>query len=251
MAKIIVRSKDEIPDEQYRKMVLTLMDRQAGREIAGAEVYGQALIYAPTYRYKLELVHFQEEELGHFKYIADLMADLGIDMDEYIRNGQRGESRFTGDQSDLQVEDWIDAVLFNFMTDRAAAFKLAEYAKGGSYAPLAKAETDILSEEEGHKSFGEMCFRELCRDPKACAEIQRRLPKWFAGALRIFGRPGTARNKYCIEVGLKTRDSGEVAADYLDSIRPVLADCKVRLPRRDEVSIDLPPGLDLTVPGLG
>jgi hypothetical protein len=37
----IIRSKDEIPDEQYRQMLLTLMERQAGREIAGAEVFGQ------------------------------------------------------------------------------------------------------------------------------------------------------------------------------------------------------------------
>ena len=34
MAAPTVRSKDEIPDAAYRKMVLTLMDKQASREVA-------------------------------------------------------------------------------------------------------------------------------------------------------------------------------------------------------------------------
>ena len=41
-----VRSKDEIPDAAYRTMVLTLMDKQASREVATAEVFGQCVLYA-------------------------------------------------------------------------------------------------------------------------------------------------------------------------------------------------------------
>ena len=48
-----VQSTKQIPDEPYRKILLTLMERQAGREIAGAEVFGQCLIHAPTYEHKL------------------------------------------------------------------------------------------------------------------------------------------------------------------------------------------------------
>jgi ring-1,2-phenylacetyl-CoA epoxidase subunit PaaA len=249
MGMSLIRSKDEIPDEPYRKMLLTLMERQAGREIAGAEVFGQCLVHAPTYEHKLQLVRLQREELKHFKLIADLMADFGIDVEAFVRTGQRGESRFTGNAADLQVEDWIDGVLFNFMTDRAATFQLAEYAKG-SYLPLAKAIRIVVRDEEFHTGFGEMCVEELCRDPEACREIQRRFAKWFAGAMRIFGRPGTPGNRYCIEVGLKTRDSAAIAADYLDSLRPILARCGLHFPRRDEVALDLPSHLDLTVPSV-
>ena len=31
---MVIRTKDEIPDDAYRTMVLTLMDKQAGREVA-------------------------------------------------------------------------------------------------------------------------------------------------------------------------------------------------------------------------
>lgn len=249
MGKFTVRSKDEIPDEQYKKMVLTLMDKQAGREVATAEVFGQCVIHAPTVQDKIRITRYQGEELKHFKLIAKLMAELGVDMDAYIRNRQKAGARFTGDAGDDQIQDWMDATLFNFMIDRAATFQLTEYTRG-SYLPLARANETILKEEVGHKSFGEACLEQMCKDPGARAEIQRRFKKWFIGSMRIFGRAGTPGNQYCLKVGLKTRDSGDVAAAYLDSIRPVMARCGLRFPARDELPLALPLQADLSTPGL-
>ena len=48
MSTLTVRSTAEIPDADYRKMVLTLMDKQASREVATAEVFGQCVLFAPT-----------------------------------------------------------------------------------------------------------------------------------------------------------------------------------------------------------
>jgi 1,2-phenylacetyl-CoA epoxidase catalytic subunit len=242
-----VKTRHDIPDEAYRKMVLTLMDKQAGREVATAEVFGQCVLYAPTVEDKIRITRFQAEELKHFQLIGRLMKDLGVDIDAYVRDRQKAGTRFTGDEADAQIQDWIDATLFNFMIDRAATFQLTEYTRG-SYLPLAKANEVILKEEEGHKNFGEACLEEMCKDPATRAEIQRRFPKWFVASLRIFGRAGTPGNQYCLRVGLKTRDSGDVAAAYLDSIRPVMAACGLSFPRREELSLELPPQLDLSVP---
>ncbi len=206
MTALSVRSKDEIPDDAYRKMVLTLMDKQASREVATAEVFGQCVLYAPTVEDKIRITRFQHEELKHFQLLAKLMGDLGVDMDVYVRDRQRAGARFTGDEADIQIRDWLDATLFNFMIDRAATFQLTEYTKG-SYLPLAKANDVILKEEEGHKNFGEACLEEMCQDPATRAEIQRRFKKWFVASMRIFGRAGTPGNQYCLRVGLK--DTGQ------------------------------------------
>ena len=242
-----VRTKDEIPDDAYRTMVLTLMDKQASREVATAEVFGQCVLHAPTVEDKIRITRFQHEELKHFQLLARLMTDLGVDMDAYVRDRQRAGARFTGDEADVQIQDWIDATLFNFMIDRAATFQLTEYTRG-SYAPLAKANEVILKEEEGHKNFGEGCLEQMCQNEATRAEIQRRFAKWFVASMRIFGRAGTAGNQYCVRVGLKTRDSGDVAAAYIDSIRPVMARCGLRFPARGELAIELPPQVDLSVP---
>jgi ring-1,2-phenylacetyl-CoA epoxidase subunit PaaA len=241
-----ISSKHAIPDEAYRKMVLTLMDKQAGREVATAEVFGQCVLYAPTVEDKIRITRFQHEELKHFQLIARLMAELGVDMDAYVRNRQKAGARFTGDEADIRIEDWIDATLFNFLIDRAATFQLSEYTKG-SYLPLAEANRLILREEEGHKNFGEACLEQMCQDPATRAEIQRRFKKWFVASMRIFGRAKTPGNQYCIDVGLKTRDSGDIAAAYLDSIRPVMKRCGLRFPERGELPLELPPQADLTV----
>jgi ring-1,2-phenylacetyl-CoA epoxidase subunit PaaA len=243
----IVPTKDAIPDEAYRKVVLTLMDKQAGREVATAEVFGQCVLHAPTVEDKIRITRFQGEELKHFQLIAKLMRELGVDTDAYVRDRQKAGARFTGDEADMQIQDWIDATLFNFMIDRAATFQLTEYTRG-SYVPLARANQIILKEEEGHKDFGEHCLETMCQDPATRAEIQRRFKKWFVASMRIFGRAGTRGNAYCISVGLKTRDSGEVAAAYLDSIRPVMAACGLRFPSRDELPLELPSQIDLSVP---
>jgi len=242
-----VRSKDEIPDEAYRKMVLTLMDKQASREVATAEVFGQCVLYAPTVEAKIRITRFQHEELKHFQLLARLMSELGVDMDAYVQDRQRAGARFTGDEADMQIRDWLDATLFNFMIDRAATFQLTEYTKS-SYRPLARANGVILKEEKGHKNFGEACLEAMCRDPATRAEIQRRFTKWFVASMRIFGRAGTPGNQYCLRVGLKTRDSGDIAAAYLDSIRPVMASCGLRFPDRGELPLELPPQVDLSVP---
>jgi len=247
MTALSVRSKDEIPDDAYRKMVLTLMDKQASREVATAEVFGQCVLYAPTVEDKIRITRFQHEELKHFQLLAKLMSELGVDMDVYVRDRQRAGARFTGDEADIQIRDWLDATLFNFMIDRAATFQLTEYTKG-SYLPLAKANDVILKEEEGHKNFGEACLEEMCQDPATRAEIQRRFKKWFVASMRIFGRAGTPGNQYCLRVGLKTRDSGDIAAAYLDSIRPVMARCGLHFPDRRELPLELPPQIDLNVP---
>jgi 1,2-phenylacetyl-CoA epoxidase catalytic subunit len=205
------------------------------------------VLHAPTVEDKIRITRFQAEELKHFQLLAKIMSELGVDMDAYVLNRQRAGARFTGDDADIQIQDWLDATLFNFMIDRAATFQLTEYTRG-SYLPLAQANDVILKEEEGHKNFGEACLEEACQDPATRAEIQRRFKKWFVASLRIFGRAGTPGNQYCLRVGLKTRDSGDVAAAYLDSIRPVMARCGLRFPERSELPLELPPRMVLNVP---
>src|ERR1044072_160296 len=119
----IVPTKAATPDESYRKMVLTLMDKQAGREVATAEVFGQCVLHAPTVEDKIRITRFHAEELKHFQLIGRLMRDLGVDMEAYVRNRQKAGARFTGDEADMQIRDWIDATMFNFVIDRAATFQ--------------------------------------------------------------------------------------------------------------------------------
>ena len=72
-----VRSKDEIPDADYKKMVLTLMDKQASREVATAEVWMKADLDHAYERYLAS-----EESLG--KAGAYAIQGLGAGLVERI-----------------------------------------------------------------------------------------------------------------------------------------------------------------------
>ena len=107
----------------------------------------------------------------------------------------------------------------------------------------------LLELAESSLRSGELCLAQMCREPATRAEIQKRFRKWFVASMRIFGRAGTPGNRYCLAVGLKTRDSGEVAAAYVDSIRPVMAACGLSFPDRGELPLELPSQVDLSVGG--
>ncbi|HKG20525.1 MAG TPA: hypothetical protein VKC34_01385, partial [Blastocatellia bacterium] len=72
--------------------------------------------------------------------------------------------------------------------------------------------------------------------------------KWLAVALLSFGRPGTPGNRFAIEAGLKTRDSGEVMQDFIDDIKPAMIDCGLRFPTPGQIGIEMPDGVDLSLP---
>jgi hypothetical protein len=57
---------------------------------------------------KIRITRYQGEELKHFQLIGRLMSELGVDMDAYVKNRRKTGARFTGDDADTQLEDWID-----------------------------------------------------------------------------------------------------------------------------------------------
>src|SRR5688572_25194076 len=101
----MVRSKDEIPDEAYRKMVLTLIDKQASREVATAEVFGQCVLFAPTVEDKIRITRFQHEELKHFQPLSPITSDLRVDTEAYVKDRQPAGARLTGDEADMQIRE--------------------------------------------------------------------------------------------------------------------------------------------------
>src|SRR5437899_11757428 len=94
-----IRSKDAIPDQAYRKMVLTLMDKQAGREVATAEVFGQCGLYAPTVAGKIRITRFKHEELKQFQLIAGHIAEPAVDMDSYVSGRPKAGARVTATEA--------------------------------------------------------------------------------------------------------------------------------------------------------
>jgi 1,2-phenylacetyl-CoA epoxidase catalytic subunit/(2Fe-2S) ferredoxin len=233
-----VRSPSEM-DGDYRAMVKQLLESQAYRELQAANLLGHALKFVPNLGYKQSIAEDLEEELEHFAEVARLYAELtdGADVAQAVADRLARVP---------YPESWPELAMVQFLYDRAGEVHLREYVNC-SYVPYREIVTKILEEEEGHESFGEGVLLELTRDEARRAEAQRLFDKWLPIALLSFGRPGTPGNRYAVEVGLKTRDSGAVIQQFLDDIKGTMRACGLRFPAREQIGVELFDGVDLTL----
>jgi 1,2-phenylacetyl-CoA epoxidase catalytic subunit len=225
MAKLVTH-KEEM-DETYRGMVVRLMTRQFLAEMATCEVFGRCIELAPNWRERAQIARFAAEEGEHAESAALLLEQLGVSVDDLLRRRPRALD-FFGVAGDL--EEWVDAVAFNFVVDRAGTYQLMTY-RGNSYAPWAETMTKILKEEAGHQSHGVRELGRLCEDPAARARAQsyvnRILPETMK---RAFGRPDPEANDYCLRTGLKTRATGEIQRAYVDEMTRLSLQCGLSMP---------------------
>lgn len=241
MAKAKPIEKGEEMTPEYREMVMQLLESQGFRELMAANVFGHALKFVPNLRYKQLIASHIKEELEHYEEVVALCKGLGGDLEEVMR--KRIES---GPVAVPYPESWFELATVQFLYDRAGEFHLTEY-RNCSYLPYARIVGKILEEEEGHEGFGEEILKELCRYPEYRKLAQQYFNKWLPVALLSFGRPNTPGNEYCIQVGLKTRDSGEVMQDFLNDIKPTMVECGIKFPPLEEIGIDFPPEVDISL----
>lgn len=234
-----VESSDEMTPE-YRKTVLQMLESQAYREVMAAHVFGHALKHVPSLKYKKMIAHHIKEELEHYEEVVELYRQFGGNLEAVT-------AKRIEENPVPYVESWFELAMAQFLYDRAGEFHLSEY-KNCSYRPYARIIGKILEEEEGHEGFGETALRELCQDPERRKQAQALFNKWLPVALLSFGRPGTPGNKFAVEAGLKTRDSGQVMQDFLNDIKPTMVACSLTFPPRNRFGVELPPEIDLSLP---
>ncbi len=229
-------------DPKYLNMVRQLLESQAYREIMAAHLFAYALRFVPELKYKKLVTSQIVEELEHYEETVRLYRELGGDLEVLVANRLA-----TGERHVPLAESWLELAMAQFLFDRAGKFQILLY-RSCSYAPYARIVGKILEEEEEHEGFGEGVVKELCKDEKNRPIAQMLFEKWLKVSLQSFGRPDSPANRYCMEVGLKARGSGEVMQDYLNDIKPTMAACALKFPSRDRFGVELPKDVNLDLP---
>jgi len=210
---------------EYREMLIRLMTRQIYAETATAEVFGQAITAAPTWEEKHRLAVFTLEEAQHSQGLVKLLHDLGEDPEEIIA-GRPPAGEFWA----IDLSEWIDIAVFNFVVDRAGSHQIMEY-RQSSYIPWADSQEVVLADEEEHYGAGVQVLKELAKDPAKFAKFKvsfnRVLPNAFK---RAFGRPGNAENQYCLDVGLKRHTHEQILNRYLDEMGGYMGSVSMAFP---------------------
>jgi 1,2-phenylacetyl-CoA epoxidase catalytic subunit len=228
-------------DERYYGVVVQMMQSQAYRELAAAQMFGFGLQYVPELKWLKFMSWHIREEMEHYEDVVKMYATFtGESVEPVVR------TRLADKPIDF-AQSWYELAMAQFLYDRGGFWQLKEYEEC-SFEPYQKTIQKIIKEEKGHQALGERIVVELTRTGQFEAVKQAHFDKWLRQGLLSFGRPGTDGARYAIEVGLKKRDPGPVMQDFIDDIKPAVKACGLTFPPMDQIGIAPPAaGLDLSL----
>jgi 1,2-phenylacetyl-CoA epoxidase catalytic subunit len=204
-----------IDDPRYLATVDRMLRAQAWRERAAADLFERALPLVPRGRWRAIVEGHAREERAHYARVAEVWsAAFGRplpELDAWV-TARLAEAPLP------RVSSFLELAMAQLLFDRAGRWQLSEYV-GSSFLPYRALARAIVDEERGHEDVGARLVVDLCAAPDADrAAAQAAFDRWLAIALLSFGRPGGDGNAFAIAAGLKTRDSAEVARDFLADV---------------------------------
>src|SRR5258706_6042736 len=220
-------------EEMDAKMIATLtqmMESQAYRELAAAQMFGYGLQFVPTLKWQKFMTWHIREEMEHYEVVVKMYKDFtGESVEPHV------QARLGKKPIDFATS-WFALAMAQLLYDRGGFWQLLEYEQC-AYLPYREIIGKILKEEAGHQGLGERIVVELCQSGEFEGVKQGHFNKWLKQGMLSFGRPGTDGDKYAIGAGLKKRESGAVKQDFLDDIKPAVVACGLRFPKPEEIGL--------------
>ena len=227
-------------NEMDAKMIATLtqmMESQAYRELAAAQMFGYGLQFVPALKWLKFMTWHIKEEMDHYELVVKMHHDFtGGDVESTVND------RLSKKPIDF-AKSWFELAMAQFLYDRGGFWQLKEY-ESCTFIPYRDVMAKIIKEEAGHQALGERIVVELCRTGKFDEGKQRDFDKWLKQGLLSFGRPNTEGNRYAIGAGLKKRDSGAVMQDFLNDIKPAVKACGLVFPKPEAMGLEMPADID-------
>ncbi|MBI3097164.1 MAG: phenylacetate-CoA oxygenase subunit PaaI [Planctomycetes bacterium] len=222
---------------EYRRTLTQMMESQAYRELAAAQMFGYGLQFIPELKWLKFLTWHIREEMEHYEAVAKMYREFTGESVEGVVNARLKEKPVPFAQS------WFELAMAQFLYDRGGFWQLKEY-ENCSYEPYRGVIQKIIREEAGHQGLGQEIVIDLCKSGKFEEVKQPLFEKWLRLGLLSFGRPNSEGNRYAIAQGLKKRDSGAVMQDFVNDIKPAVRDGGLQFPKPETLGMELPRDLD-------
>lgn len=221
-----------------RPLLLSMLRSQSYRELAAVQMLQEALAFVPqAMRQRLE--HQQDEERTHLAAALKLWHAITGEPTEVLLE----QARARMERKPLPaMRSALDVAMAQFVFDRAGYFQLREYV-GGSCEAYCQIAAAIVAEEEEHQADGSIALIPLAAaEPR---QAQATFELWLRTSLLSFGRPDSEGDRLAVAIGLKRRQAALVMQDFIDSLRPTLAQAGLRFPSKESLELELPDDLGL------
>lgn len=213
---------------EYRELLGRVVTIQADCEIGGPHLYVKDILpSAPTKADQLVVARTAAEELDHYRKIARVAGDMGIDVSFVVSwpNQKRYLDAFRG-----IIKTWEDFSVFGFLIDRVGRYQLEEF-NGCTYKPLERILPQIMKEEIGHVGYGQSKTTEMAaKGDEAKAKVQKALDFWYVKALDMFGRTDSTRDQRYLYWGLKKRSNAQAREEFIQEVNPLIEKIGLQIP---------------------
>ncbi len=204
----------QIPHQNIRDALLTLITVQGDTEFASVEQQRHLLETAPTeYDRKSALRIMAEEQRHGWQMCHLLMTQFGQqgarEAQKLLERNSMDNTRLLGSFNE-PVDHWLDFFVFTQFVDRDGKYQLKMLSKS-AFKPLAASMGPMLKEEAFHLGTGANGLRRILKaDVVPVPIIQRYFNKWIPTAFDLFGKDESTSAEWAYVWGLKGRfDEGE------------------------------------------
>ncbi|HEY1371291.1 MAG TPA: Phenylacetic acid catabolic protein [Candidatus Binatia bacterium] len=217
-------------DPEYQDLLRRVLAIQADCEIGGPNLYVKNILpAAPSKVDQLIVARTAAEEIDHFRKIAKLAGDIGVDVSYVLNwpNEKRYVEAFRG-----SIKTWEDYAVFGFLIDRVGRYQLEEFLDC-SYLPLDRVVKDsqVIREEEGHIDFGTNKTAEYAaKGGEAKERVQKSVDFWYVKGLDMFGRADSYRSERYRQWGLKRRTNAEAREQYRKEVNALIEQMGLQIP---------------------
>ena len=199
-------------DEEFRDLVLNLINIHVVSEDYGADVFEASILKAPTPELKMRMAKTVMEEYGHHLRFRALFDELDIDWKEFSKDKEHLTT------FNVPIESWTDQVVFLAIVDRAAAHQFRHFVKC-PYEPFREASQETLNEEYGHVGLGMEGVKMRLDEPGGRAEVETAIWKWLRVGLESFGADESRSNDKYRYWGFKSATNSEMKATYYAQVQ--------------------------------
>src|SRR5690349_4581044 len=155
-------------DERMFGTVKQMMESQAYRELAAAQMFGYGLQFVPSLKWLKFMTWHIREEMEHYEVVVKMYQALVGESVEPIVN-----QRLSAKPIEFAAS-WFELAMAQFLYDRGGFWQLKEYDQC-SFLPYRETIGKIIEEEAGHQGLGERIVVELCRS----GQFEDVKQKWF------------------------------------------------------------------------
>jgi 1,2-phenylacetyl-CoA epoxidase catalytic subunit len=217
----------------YHDFILKLLWVQADTEFASVQQHRPWLDQAPTFEDRWVEARIIADEMRHGWQMVKLLEDFGDEGQQYIQDLlHRKEHEHKLDSFNMDFETWEDVAAFACLVDRVGLYQLRSFEEC-SYAPLARAIPQMLTEENLHIGSGRNTLNRIANDPNYYGNrelAQAAVNKWYPRALDMFGHSGSTGSELAVRLGIKRWENHEAREMYLQETTPLLEQLGLEVP---------------------